>query len=86
MKEDLLDISVTLPFGVNKKYLKIYVNLKKAIKLWEKNFVFLDKCIWIGLVKFSQYLTSAVDVLTNNRKISDLSKRDMFKLNSSLID
>ena len=48
-------------------------------------FRFVDNCIWIGNGKLSvlwpEYSSSAVNVLKNSPKISDLIKNDFFKLN-----
>ena len=54
-------------------------------KEFQKVFIFLDNCIWIGWVKLSllrrEYLSSAVIVLTNSVKILHITKRDSFRLN-----
>ena len=52
----------------------------------EGNIFFLsDNIVWIGCVQLSplrrEYLSSAVNVLTNSLKISHMTKRDFFKLN-----
>ena len=66
---------------------KLYVDSKNAIKYWQKVFEFGDKCIWIASGTFSllwrEYLSLAVNVLTNSSKISDLMKREVFWLNLS---
>ena len=60
------------------------------MKFLVKIFDFLDNYIWIGYAKFSpewkKYFSSTVNVLTNIMKISDLSKRNICRLNSFLID
>ena len=49
---------------------------------WEKNFCFIDNCIWIGIIKLSllrtEYLSSADNVLTWNPKIWHVNKRNFF--------
>ena len=51
----------------------------------EKAFCFSDNCVRIGCVKFSllrrEYLSSAVNVLTNSYKALRLTKTDFFRLN-----
>ena len=51
----------------------------------EKKFFFWGHSIWIGWVKLSvlrrEYLSSAVNVLTNSLKILHSTKRDFFQLN-----
>ena len=51
----------------------------------EKAFCFLDNCVRIGCVKLSllrrEYLSSAVNVLTNSYKALRLTKTDFFRLN-----
>ena len=60
------------------------------MKLKETTFGFLDNNIWIGCTKFSlkwwEYLSSAVILLKNTPKIPDVTKKNIFQLNSSLID
>ena len=55
-------------------------------KIPEKVFCFWDNSILIGCVKLSllksEYLSSAVNVLTNSLKILHSTKRDFFELNS----
>ena len=55
---------------------------KKKIR---KSFLFRDNCVQIGCVKLSllrrEYLSSAVNVLTNSYKALRLSKTDIFRLN-----
>ena len=55
---------------------------KKKIR---KSFLFRDNYVRIGCVKLSllrrEYLSSAVNVLTNSYKASRLSKTDFFRLN-----
>ena len=49
-----------------------------------KVFCFLDNCIWIDCFKISllrkEYLWSAVNMLTNSTKISDINNRNIFEL------
>lgn len=60
------------------------------VKFGEKAFSFLDNCVWIGRTKFFlqwlEYLSLTVNELKTIFKISDLTKRDLFQLHSSLID
>ena len=55
---------------------------KKKIR---KSFLFGDNCVHIGCVKLSllrrEYLSSAVNVLTNSYKALRLTKTDFFRLN-----
>ena len=48
-------------------------------------FLFRDNGIWIGSVKLSlfrrEYLSSAVNMLTNNLNILHSNKRNFFRLN-----
>ena len=59
-------------------------------KSLEKSFCFLGNCISIGCVKFSllrrEYLSWTVNVLINKPKLSDIPKRDNFRLNFSHSD
>ena len=54
-------------------------------KNWENVFSFLDNGVWNSCGKFCiilrEYLSSAVNVLTNSLKISDKTKADFFQLN-----
>ena len=63
---------------------KFDVNLKNIENNWQKSFCLRDKCIWIGCVKLPllrrEYLSSAVNVLTNNLQIFHVTKRDSFQL------
>ena len=58
---------------------------KIATKNWEKAFFFWDNLVRIALVKLSllkiEYLSSAVNVLTNSYKALHLTKTDFFRLN-----
>ena len=58
-------------------------------KFDEKLFI-LDNCIWIGCVKRSllgrEYLSTALNVLTNSLKILLLTKTDFSQLNCFPID
>ena len=67
------------------KWLKLYVDSKNGTKNWENVFRFSDNCIWIGSFKFFQswtgYLSSAVNMLTNNPKISPKTRGDIFQRN-----
>ena len=64
---------------------KFNVDLRNAEKIWEKVFCFWDNSIWIGFVKLSllrrEYLSSAVNVLTNSLKIFHSTKTDFSQLN-----
>ena len=50
-----------------------------------KSFLFRDNCVRIACVKLSllrrEYLSSAVNVLTNSYKALRLTKTDFFRLN-----
>ena len=56
------------------KCLKLYVDSRNEIKNPENDIRFPDKTIWIGSCKFSQswpgYLSTAVNLLTNNPKMN----------------
>ena len=59
-------------------------------KNWEQAFGFWDNCMWISCVKLSllktEYLSSAVNVLTNTYKVVYIAKRDFFQHNYVLND
>ena len=73
-------LAVTIMFFSN--YLKFDVVSRNWTKNPEKYFGFSDNCIWLGSCKFSQpwtgYFPSAVNVLTNNPKISPNTRGDIF--------
>ena len=54
-------------------------------KKMRKSFLFGDNCVRIGCVKISllrrEYLSSAVNVLTNSYNALRLTKTDFFRLN-----
>ena len=54
-------------------------------KKFRKTFLFGDNCVRIACVELSllrrEYLSSAVNVLTNSYKSLCLTKRDFFRLN-----
>ena len=56
-----------------------------AQKNSEKTFRFWDNFFWIGCVKLSllrgEYLSSAVNMLTNSHNMLHITKSDFFKLN-----
>ena len=58
---------------------------KMQEKIHQKAFCFWDNCVGIGCVKLSllrrEYLSSAVNVLTNSYKALRLTKTDFFRLN-----
>ena len=60
------------------------------MKLCQKVLGFWDNGIWIGWGIFSQiwgeFLSSAVNVLANSPKISDLTKTDVFQMSLSQKD
>ena len=62
-----------------------YLALKKLLPNGNQ-----DNCIWTGWRNFSllwqEYLSSAINVLTNTPKISYLTLREVFPLNLSQID
>ena len=64
---------------------KFNVDFENALKDLEKVFRFWDKSIWIWCIKLSllrrQYLSSAVNVLTNSLKILHITRRDFSRLN-----
>ena len=67
----------------------LHVHLKKAIKNQEKGFRFWENRVcsffWKFYILRRKYLYSAVNMLTNIPKISDLTKSDFFQLNLSQI-
>ena len=69
-------------FGKTSKFNLDYRNAKTN---WENVFCFWDNSIWIGCVKLSllrgEYLSSAVNVLTNSLNILNSSNIDLFQLN-----
>ena len=66
-------------------YSKLNMYFKNAVTNSENVFCFLDNCVWIGSLKLSllrrEYLSSAVNMLTNIPKILHMTKRDFFQLN-----
>ena len=54
-----------------------------GVKSPESFFCFLDYCIWIDCCIFSllqrEYLSSAVNMVANSPKISDITKGDIFE-------
>ena len=64
---------------------KLHAHFRNAIKNREKVFCFWDNGVWNCCCKCSillrEYLSSAVNVLTNSFKISDPPKADFFQLN-----
>ena len=64
---------------------KFNLDFGNARKNPEKCFSFWDNCVRIGCVKLSllrtEYLSSAVNVLTNSYKALRLTKTDFFRLN-----
>ena len=69
---------------------KFNVDFRNEDRNWEKVFYFWDKCIWICCFKLPllrrEYLSSAVNVLTNSLKILHSTKLDFFQLNYVQID
>ena len=67
------------------KCTKSNVDLGNAEKNSEKVFRFWDNWMWIGSLKFSllrrEYLSSAVNVLTNSLKLLYSTKTEFFRLN-----
>ena len=67
------------------KCLKFNVDFKNAKKNGDKVFYFSDNCIWIGCVKLClsrrEYLSRAVNALTNSFKTLHIIKRDFFQPN-----
>ena len=72
-------------FNCSSKCSTVNLHSKNSIKKQQNVFGFLDSCIWIGNGKFSllwrEYSSPAVNMLTSNLEISDLSKNDFFKFN-----
>ena len=68
---------------------KFHAHFRNAIENPHKVFPFWEKVIWSYCQKICilrrEYLTSGVNVLTNNLKISDVTKADFFELNLSRI-
>ena len=64
---------------------KFNVDYRNAEKNLEKVFCFLDNTVWIRCLKLSllsgEYLSSAVNVLTNSLKILNSSNIELFQLN-----
>ena len=63
---------------------KFNVDFKNAEKNWEKTFGFWDISIWIGCIKLSllkrEYLSSAVNMLTNSFEILHSTKKAFCQL------
>ena len=74
-------VSISRHFSFQNFVYKKWIGAKEKLKL---TFFFLDNCIWFGCGKFSllrwDYLSSAVNVLINCPKISDITKRHMFMI------
>ena len=72
-------------FNCSSKCSTVNLHSKNSIKKQQNVFGFLDSCIWIGNGKFSllwrEYSSPAVNMLTSNLEISDLSKNNFFKFN-----
>ena len=66
------------------KMFKIWCRFQKWSRKVRNIFSFLGNFIWIGYVKFSllprEYLSLAVNVLTQSHKISGINKRNFFQL------
>ena len=60
------------------------MHISKMQKKFRKTFLFGDNCVRIALVELSllrrEYLSSAVNVLTNSYKALRLTKTDFFRL------
>ena len=58
--------------------------IEKKLFVSKQFFPFVDNCIWIGCGKFClyqrEYLSSAVNVLTNSPQILHITKKDIFRL------
>ena len=67
------------------KMFKIWCRFPKCCKKFKKYFCFLNNCIWISYQKFSllqrERFSSSINVLTNNPKVPDITKRDIFQSN-----
>ena len=72
------------------KCLKLNTDFRNAVKSGEKAISVLDNFILIGCRDFSllqrKYFSSRVNVLANGLKISDITKKDFFKLKFSQSD
>ena len=99
LKQKLWTIQATTFFGVKNfhsseairwfffsKCTKFYVHFKNAKKIWQ-NVFFWDNGIWTCCGNLPQlwrkYMWLTVNVLSNNPKILDLNKKDVFWLNLS---
>ena len=64
---------------------KFDLDLKNVKIISQKVFCFSDKCVWIRCIKMSllrrEYLSWAVNVLTNSLKTLRVTKSDFFQLN-----
>ena len=67
-----------------KKTWKLNLDFENAEKSWEKDFFFRDMSIWRSSNKMfllrREYLSSAVNWLSNNLQIVHITKRDFFQL------
>ena len=72
------------------KSAKCCVDSKNAVKNWENIFRFWDNSVWTWCLNFShlwrEYMWPSINGLPNRRKISDLTKTDVFLVNSSYIN
>ena len=66
---------------------KLNVDFRNAIKMEKKHFSFLDNFITIGCRRFSlllvKYFPSAVNMLTNGLKISEITRTGFLQLKFS---
>ena len=64
---------------------KVWLRFQNCSKKLLKSFYFWDKCIRIGYFKLSllkrEFLSSALNILTNSLKILHINKRDFYQLN-----
>ena len=68
------------------KMFKIWFRFENCTQKFRKSFWFSDKCIWIVCIELSllrtEYLSSAVNVLTKSLKTLHFNRSDFFQLNS----
>ena len=66
-----------------RKRLKFHLDFTNEVRNSERVFCLLDTCIGMNCSKFSiiqrEYLRSAVNILANSYKTSDITKREIFQ-------
>ena len=72
------------------KWSNFNLDFENAEKSQGKIFYFIDNFTWIGSIKYSllesEYLSTALNMLTNSLKISHITKRDFLQFNIVPID